>query len=531
MLQQTENISSPEALCSDLRALIGVEQVLTGEDDRSFYGQDMFSAGIPPACIVLVKDTDSLAASVRLCTGAGYAVVPRGAGLSYTGGYRAISPQTVIFDLSFLNRILDVNEEDMYVTLEVGCTWKQVFEALSVRGLRTPYFGPISGGQSTVGGALSQNSIYWGTASYGVSADSVLGLQVMLANGDIVTTGSGAHVNTPSPFFRNWGPDLTGLFLGDTGAFGLKLSATLKLLKLPSQTRFLSFAFDTHGEMLAAMAEVSRGGFASECLGVDASIFGARMKQESIRADLKYLYGVVKAGDSLVSGLSGAARIAFAGRKRFEDVDFAMHVTISADNPVIADEQMRQVRRIGLRTGREIAASFPRAARGNAFSTGNGTMNAEGRRYIPTHGLTPHSRAAALTTAIYAMFAEYQERLTAFEIEFGIIYAAVLRNGVLIEPLIYWGDAASIYHERMIEPAVFEKLPKYAHSAERNALVDELRANLKKLFTEFGCANLQIGKSYPYVENLVAPTRDMLQRIKSAVDPDRLMNPGSLGLQ
>ena len=106
-----------------------------------------------------------------------------------------------------------------------------------------------------------------------------------------------------------------------------------------------------------------------------------------------------------------------------------------------------------------------------------------------------------------------------------------MRNGVLIEPLIYWADEASIYHQRMIDPALFEKLPKHAHSAERNALVDELRSKLKTLFTEYGCANLQIGKSYPYVENLVQPTRDMLQRIKTAVDPDRLMNPGSLGLQ
>ena len=87
------------------------------------------------------------------------------------------------------------------------------------------------------------------------------------------------------------------------------------------------------------MAEVARAGLASECLGLDATIFGARLKQESVSADLKYLAGVVRAGDNLVNGLSNAARIALAGRKRFEDVEFAMHVTISADAATIAEDR------------------------------------------------------------------------------------------------------------------------------------------------------------------------------------------------
>jgi FAD/FMN-containing dehydrogenase len=525
------DLAGAAALIALLQQRLGVEHVLTGAEDRAFYGQDMFSAGVTPACVVVAQERESLADAIRLCTEAGFAVVPRGGGLSYTGGYQAIRPRTVTVDLSRLNRILEINAEDMYVTVEVGCTWKQLFEALQPRGLRTPYFGPISGGQSTVGGALSQNSIYWGTASYGTSASSVLGLQVLLADGDIVTTGSGAQSNQPSPFFRNWGPDLTGMFLGDTGAFGLKLAATLQLMPLPSQTRFLSFAFDTHRAMLTAMAQVARAGLASECLGLDATIFGARLKQESVTADLGYLRGVIRAGDTLLDGLSNAARIALAGRKRFEDVEYAMHVTMSADSATIADEQVRQVRRIGLGLGREIAASFPRAARGNAYATGNGTMNALGRRYIPVHGLAPHSRAEAVTRDVYAFFAGHRVAMERLGIEFGMITAAVQRTGVLIEALIYWEDQASLYHSRMIEPSVFEKLPKYAHSDERNALVESLRAGLKQMFAGHGCCNLQIGKSYPYAPNLVPATRALLERVKDAVDPRRLVNPGSLGLQ
>ena len=157
-------------------------------------------------------------------------------------------------------------------------------------------------------------------------------------------------------------------------------------------------------------------------------------------------------------------------------------------------------------------------------------MNAMGRRYIPVHGLAPHSKAEAVTRDVYAFFARHSAQMQRLSVEFGMITAAVQRTGVLIEALIYWQDEASLYHRRMIEPGVFEKLPKYEHSDEAGALVATLRDGLKQLYAGHGCPNLQIGKSYPYASNLLPPTRALLERIKTAVDPDRLVNPGSLGL-
>jgi D-lactate dehydrogenase (cytochrome) len=104
---------------------------------------------------------------VALCNEAGAAIVPRGGGMSYTDGYLPVRPLSVTFDLGHLNRIVHIAAEDMYVTVEAGCTWDALNNALAPLGLRTPYWGPVSGGRATVGGALSQNSVFWGAARRG----------------------------------------------------------------------------------------------------------------------------------------------------------------------------------------------------------------------------------------------------------------------------------------------------------------------------------------------------------------------------
>ena len=124
---------------------------------------------------------------------------------------------SVTIDLRGIDQVFEINETDMYVRVGVGCTWHNLYTALKARGLRTPYFGPMSGYSATVGGALSQGSFFLGSTEYGTVMDSVLSLEMVLADGSIVHTGSDSAAGV-APFYRNYGPDLTGLFLADTGA-------------------------------------------------------------------------------------------------------------------------------------------------------------------------------------------------------------------------------------------------------------------------------------------------------------------------
>ena len=156
----------------------------------------------------------------------------------------------------------------------------------------------MSGYASTVGGALSQGSVFLGSTQYGTTAKSTLGLEVALADGTLLTTGSAGGAQCENPFFRTFGPDLTGLFLNDCGAFGIKTKATLRLIETPAFSGFLTFTFANHGDLLAAMSEVSRQSLAAECYGADPYVWGMRLWDSDLGTDLTRLAGVIKANRS-----------------------------------------------------------------------------------------------------------------------------------------------------------------------------------------------------------------------------------------
>ncbi|MCX7178833.1 MAG: FAD-binding oxidoreductase, partial [Proteobacteria bacterium] len=268
-MDRNEIAATAKTLAGQLRELLGASNVLDGQSDREFFSRDLSWQPAEIAELVIRPgNIDELSKAVAKATAVGFAVVARGGGMSYTRGYEPERAGSILVDMLRMNRIVELNAEDMYVTVECGCTWKQVYEALQAKGLRTPYFGPLSGKYATVGGALSQNSLFLGSGVYNTAAESVLGLKVVLADGNIVTTGSGAHVNS-NPFYRHFGPDLTGIFTADTGAFGFKAHATLRLITSPKVTICASFGFDTLAEMLAAQTKIARLRVAAECYGFD----------------------------------------------------------------------------------------------------------------------------------------------------------------------------------------------------------------------------------------------------------------------
>ena len=167
--------ANPQALIGRLESLLGREHVLTDDAERSFHSTDIYASGALPAAVVRPSSTADVAQVVQLAVAEGVAVVPRGGGASYTDGYTPAEAGSISIDTSRMNRILEINERDMYVIAQVGVTWAALNEALAAKGLRTPFYGPFSGLQATVGGSLSQNSVTWGTGVFGVSGETPLG--------------------------------------------------------------------------------------------------------------------------------------------------------------------------------------------------------------------------------------------------------------------------------------------------------------------------------------------------------------------
>jgi FAD/FMN-containing dehydrogenase len=514
-----------------LRALLGREHVIDDAAERAFYSTDVYRrADVDASLVIRPGSVKELASAIALCTSAGLAVVPRGGGLSYTGGFLPTRAGTVIVDLLRLDRIVEINETDMVVTVECGATWKSLYEALKAKGLRTPYFGPMSGFGSTVGGALSQGSVFLGSTQYGTTADSVLGLDVVLADGTLLTTGSAGGLFEPGPFFRHYGPDLTGLFLHDAGALGFKARASLRLIRTPAHSGFIGFTFGQQGDLFEAMSEISRRGLAAECFGADPYIWGMRLWDDDLQRDVGRVLGVLKSGRGMTGGLKDAVRMAVTGRKALADVEYAMNVAIDGRCTAEVDFALGEVRRIGSAKGREIEPTVPRMVRGAPFLPPNDVLGPKGQRWAPSHGIAPHSRIQAVADALVAFFGERREVFERHGIEWGYVTFAISTNAVLLEPMLYWPGARERYHERVITPAHLAKLPVLPPDPAAAEAMRQLRGELTRFWMEHGCTHLQIGKTYRYLESRQPAVRTLLEQLKQAVDPRGLVNPGSLGL-
>ena len=516
---------------SALEELLGAENVIADPKELVFYSTDVYRrADVDAVLVVRPQTVEQLSAAVKLCTERGFAVVPRGGGLSYTAGFLPTQAGSVIVDMLGLDRIVEVNETDMYVTVECGANWKSLYDKLKPLGLRTPYFGPMSGYASTVGGALSQGSIFLGSTQYGTTADSVLGLEVVIADGSIVTTGSAGGQYASNPFFRNYGPDITGLFLQDAGALGFKARATLRLLKTPDYSGVVSFTFSHHADLLSAMSEISRRGLAAECFGADPYIWAMRLWDDDLKRDVARVIGVATSGRTVMGGVKDAVRMAMKGRQALKDVEFAMNVAVDGKCEAEVDFALAEIRKIGSVKGREIEPTVPRAVRGTPFLPPDDLLGPKGHRWAPSHGIAPHSRIQAVTDGLYAFFDARAALLERHGIEWGYVTFAISTNAILIEPMLYWPGARELYHERMISPGQLAKLPNMPPDPDAAAAMRQLRSELTRFWMEQGCAHLQIGKTYRYLESRQPAVRSLIEQIKAAVDPRGLVNPGSLGL-
>lgn len=498
------------------------QRVVTDAAELDYYATDVHSRGQSLLAVLRPGDARELAGAVEALIRAGVAVVPRGGGMSYTGGYLATRQPSVVVDTGALDKVVEINVEDAYVVVEAGVTWERLRTALEARKVRTPYFGPMSGSHATVGGALSQGSAFHGSGRHGCSAEAVLGLEVVTAQGEVLRTGSAAAPGT-APFFRWHGPDLTGVFLGDCGLLGIKTRATLRLVPMPSHIDYLSWQFERADGVLAAMGALARAGLPSEVAAFDPALSRIRMRRASLAADAKSLGQVVrKAG--WVQGLKLAAR----GRDFLDPELFALHVTLEGDSAGEIEARVRAARNAVAPYGHEVENSVPRVMAANPFAAANAMLGPSGERWAPVHGIVPHSAAAPLFEALQALFAGERADMDRHGLSIGTLMTTVGAQATLIEPCIYWPDSHNAFHQRTVEARHRARIGCPGENPEARARADGLRQRIAGVMRAHGAVNFQIGKFYGYREGRDPAALALLDAIKARLDPKGLMNPGVL---
>lgn len=507
---------------SSIIAAVGADAIITDAAERNYYSQDVFSTGPTVLAIFRPADKEMLARGIAAATAAGIAIVPRGGGMSYTAGYLAPTTGALLIDTSAMSRILAINEEDMTVTVEAGCTWEKLQRTLRPKGLRVLAWGTLSGINATVGGGMSQNGIFWG-ASGGTVVDSAISFEVVLADGTIMSTGSA--------FFRPFGPDITGLFAADCGALGVKATVTLKLVHEGKAFAYGSYAFPDAASYFGAMSEIARAGLASESFGFDPYLQSQRMKRDSLAKDAKSLVNMMKAQGSAWKALKEGAKVVAAGRSFLNDVPFSLHVICEGRYPAAVDADVKAIEAIAVKHGgKAIENTIPKILRANPFPPVNSMVGPEGERWVPVHGFLPHSRLVEAWNRIQTLFADNKAEMDAQGVACGAMLAAVNRSTCLIEPVFFWPDNLEPIHCRSLEPDHLAKLNRFPPNEEARALVVRLRGEIIRIFRALDATHLQIARAYPLQEASDPKAWQLLKTIKQAIDPRGLMNPGSLGL-
>jgi glycolate oxidase len=243
--------SRQRSLAKQFETFVGRSGVVwTPEELLVFECDGLTSYRQTPAIAVLPKSTEELAQVVRLCHKEGIAFVARGSGTGLSGGALP-TENCVLIVTSRMNRILKVDLENQRVVVQPGVINNWVTQAVSGAGF---YYAPDPSSQiiCSVGGNVAENSGGVHCLKYGVTTNHVLGLKVVLPDGEIVDLG-GQVPDMP-------GYDLTGLFVGSEGTLGIATEVTLRILKSAEAIRVLLADFATIDEAGAAVSAIIGAG-------------------------------------------------------------------------------------------------------------------------------------------------------------------------------------------------------------------------------------------------------------------------------
>ncbi len=243
-------------LLADLQALLPAERVSAATADLTQHAQDQSAhPAAPPDVVVWPESTAEVSAVLRYADAHAIPVTAWGAGSSLEGNPIPVRGG-IVLDLTRLNRILAVHAADFQVTVQPGLFYKDMNKELARQGL---FFAPDPGANASLGGMLANNAAGIRTVKYGATRDNVLALEVVLADGRVIRTGSRSVKQSA-------GYDLTHLFVGSEGTLGVITEATLRLFPLPEHFSAATAAFATVEAAAGAVFEIMGAGLEPSAL-------------------------------------------------------------------------------------------------------------------------------------------------------------------------------------------------------------------------------------------------------------------------
>src|SRR5207245_8878871 len=260
------------SLGEELRQLVISDAIVDDPETLAAHSGDKWFATEAPEVVVLARSTSDISKLLKFASQKKIPVTARGAGFGYVGGC-VPAKKGIAIKCMRVNRIKEISFADAIAIVEPGVSTADLKAAARAQKLFYPP-DPASMKDCSIGGNMATNAGGPRCLKYGVTRNYVTGLEVVLANGDVLRTGGRVHKNKT-------GFDLIGLFVGSEGMLGVVTEITLRLLPLPPARATLSAAFATAAQAAEAVQAIFAAGFLPSSLEI-----ADRFTLEAARRDL-----------------------------------------------------------------------------------------------------------------------------------------------------------------------------------------------------------------------------------------------------
>ena len=360
----------PQKIIEELIGVVGERFVLYAPEDLIVFEYDGSQATGYPEVVVVPGSAEEVAQTVKIAHREGIPVVPRGAGTSISGGALA-STGGILLPLTRLKKVLEVDTENLIAVVEPGLVNVDLSAAVSQFGL---YYAPDPSSQKacTIGGNVSENAGGPHCLSYGVTTNHVLGLEVVLHNGDLMWVG-GKVRDVP-------GYDLTGAIVGSEGTFVVVTKVIVRLMPKPESVKTLLAVYDDPIDATNTVSAVIGAGIIPAALEMIDNVV-IRAVEKVIKAGFP-----MDAGAVLLIEVEGLEESAREEASAIEEICKANNATLvrAADDPAERERLW--------------------AGRKSAF----GALGSVAPNYYIVDGVVPRSKLPEVMKKIEEIFSRYQ---------------------------------------------------------------------------------------------------------------------------
>ena len=243
----TATLAKRDRIIAAMRAIVPGEGVISDPDGLRPWESDGLTAyRQPPMLVVLPETVEQVSAVLRWCHAEGVRVVPRGSGTSLSGGALPLA-DAVLLGMGKFKRVLDIDYEDRVAVVQPGVTNLAITQAVEGKGF---YYAPDPSSQiaCSIGGNVAENSGGVHCLKYGLTTNNVLGVELVLIDGEVVRLG-GRHLDPA-------GLDLLGVVVGSEGLLGVVTEVTVRILPRPETARAVLVGFPDAEQAGACVAQV-----------------------------------------------------------------------------------------------------------------------------------------------------------------------------------------------------------------------------------------------------------------------------------